>query len=260
MPKIEGVILDWAGTTVDYGCFAPVQVFIDIFKHAGIDVYMHEAREPMGKLKRDHITAMLEMPRIQQAWQSQTGALPTERDIDALYAQFEAQLMHTLGDYTTPLPYVVETIKQLQTEGYRIGTTTGYTAHMMSVVAESAAQQGYVPDSIVTAEDVAGYGRPYPYMIFENMRRLRLSSVSRVVKVGDTIADIEEAIHAGVIAVGVVEGSSILGYDASSWATLDADQREQSVTRATELFQAHGAHAVIRNMSELPELLKTWYD
>ena len=27
MSKIEAVIFDWAGTTVDYGCFAPVQVF-----------------------------------------------------------------------------------------------------------------------------------------------------------------------------------------------------------------------------------------
>ena len=26
--KIEGVIFDWAGTTVDDGCFAPVQAFI----------------------------------------------------------------------------------------------------------------------------------------------------------------------------------------------------------------------------------------
>lgn len=30
--KINLVIFDWAGTTVDYGCFAPVQVFLEIFK------------------------------------------------------------------------------------------------------------------------------------------------------------------------------------------------------------------------------------
>ena len=29
--KIEAVIFDWAGTTVDYGCFAPVEVFIKVF-------------------------------------------------------------------------------------------------------------------------------------------------------------------------------------------------------------------------------------
>ncbi len=30
---IEAVIFDWAGTTVDYGCFAPVQAFQEVFKH-----------------------------------------------------------------------------------------------------------------------------------------------------------------------------------------------------------------------------------
>ena len=64
MNKVEGVIFDWAGTTVDFGCFAPVNVFIDIFKNAGIEVTMEEAREPMGMLKIDHIRAMLSMPRI----------------------------------------------------------------------------------------------------------------------------------------------------------------------------------------------------
>ena len=34
--KTEAVIFDWAGTTVDYGCFAPVQAFMEVFKNAGI--------------------------------------------------------------------------------------------------------------------------------------------------------------------------------------------------------------------------------
>lgn len=37
MSRIEAVIFDWAGTTVDYGCFAPVQAFKDAFNAYGID-------------------------------------------------------------------------------------------------------------------------------------------------------------------------------------------------------------------------------
>ena len=33
---IELVIMDWAGTTVDYGCFAPVYAFEKAFKEVGI--------------------------------------------------------------------------------------------------------------------------------------------------------------------------------------------------------------------------------
>ena len=32
---IEAVVFDWAGTTVDYGCFAPVQAFMEAFAQDG---------------------------------------------------------------------------------------------------------------------------------------------------------------------------------------------------------------------------------
>lgn len=34
MKKIECIIMDWAGTAVDYGCFAPVAAFIKAFADA----------------------------------------------------------------------------------------------------------------------------------------------------------------------------------------------------------------------------------
>ena len=52
---IQGVIFDWAGTTVDFGCFAPVSAFVEAFRKAGIDVTLEETRAPMGKLKIEHI-------------------------------------------------------------------------------------------------------------------------------------------------------------------------------------------------------------
>ena len=45
--KISAVIFDWAGTTVDYGCFAPVQAFMEIFQSYGIHVTMEETRKPI---------------------------------------------------------------------------------------------------------------------------------------------------------------------------------------------------------------------
>ena len=68
MHKIEAVIFDWAGTTVDFGCFAPLEVFINIFKKKDIDVSIEEARKPMGMLKIDHIRTMLEMDNIEKQW------------------------------------------------------------------------------------------------------------------------------------------------------------------------------------------------
>lgn len=59
MKKIEAVIFDRAGTTVDYGCFAPVQAFIEAFSHYGITPSTEEVRAPMGMLKIGHIRTML---------------------------------------------------------------------------------------------------------------------------------------------------------------------------------------------------------
>lgn len=44
MKKIELAVFDWAGTTVDYGCFAPVKVFLEVFKEKEIEVTLEEAR------------------------------------------------------------------------------------------------------------------------------------------------------------------------------------------------------------------------
>ena len=35
MKRIECIIMDWAGTAVDYGCFAPVAAFVESFRAIG---------------------------------------------------------------------------------------------------------------------------------------------------------------------------------------------------------------------------------
>ncbi len=34
--KIEAVLLDWAGTTMDYGCMAPAVVFVEVYVRGGL--------------------------------------------------------------------------------------------------------------------------------------------------------------------------------------------------------------------------------
>ena len=46
--KIEGIIFDWAGTTVDYGSFAPVQAFIKAFEEFGINPHHRGGACPHG--------------------------------------------------------------------------------------------------------------------------------------------------------------------------------------------------------------------
>lgn len=53
--KIQLVVFDWAGTTVDYGSSAPAAVFERIFEGAGIHFTREEINRPMGKIGRAHV-------------------------------------------------------------------------------------------------------------------------------------------------------------------------------------------------------------
>ena len=252
---IEAVIFDWAGTTVDYGCFAPVKAFMEAFAHYGVPVTMEETRKPMGMLKRDHIHTMLHMERIAAEWKRVHGHEATEEDVDAVYAQFEPKLFSILDQYAAPKPFAVETAAKLREMGLKIGSTTGYTDAMMNIVVPKAAQQGYAPDVWISPDGAEGKGRPYPYMIFANMQKLGVTSVRNVVKVGDTISDVKEGVNAGVWTVGVVEGSSELGLSQEEFEALTPQEREAACRKVEESFREAGAQFVIRNLSQLPELI-----
>lgn len=48
MANIEAIIFDWAGTTVDYGSFAPVRAFQEVFRQYGLEPTMEETRHAHG--------------------------------------------------------------------------------------------------------------------------------------------------------------------------------------------------------------------
>ena len=169
MKKIEAVIFDWAGTTVDFGSMAPVQAFIRAFEKFGITPTVQEVRTPMGKLKWDHIHEMLQMPRIHQEWIRVQGRDWTREDVDQVYRVSEEAILEILPAYAQVKPYVPEAVASLRERGIKIGSTTGYTDEMMEIVSEAARKNGYAPDACFTPNSVGDKGRPYPYMIYCNL-------------------------------------------------------------------------------------------
>lgn len=253
--KPQLVIFDWAGTTVDYGCFAPVNAFALAFQKFGVTPTVEEIRAPMGMLKRDHIRTMLAMPAIRQQWEEKQGAFD-EAAVEKIYGVFEDALMESLSQYAAPKPGVLETVAELRARGMKVGSTTGYTDKMMAVVTAEAARQGYAPDAWFSPDSVQGLGRPYPYMIYANMAKFQIASVEQVVKVGDTVADIQEGKHAGVLSLGVLEGSSVMGYTQAEYEALSQAERQAEKDRAREIFLAAGADGVLDTLDQLPQWLE----
>lgn len=253
----EGIIFDWAGTTVDYGCMTPVKAFYEAFKTYGIEPTVEEIRKPMGMLKIDHVRTMFGMERINNLWQEKYKRNWTKEDVEAVYKLSEQKIFEVLDKYTDIKPYVLETMIQLRSLGLKIGSTTGYTSEMMKIVTDRAKQQGYTPDFWITPDMTkSGKGRPYPYMVFHNMEALSLSDVHKVLKVGDTISDIKEGISAGLETVGIIEGSSLMGLSQQEYENLSQDEKNKHDLKVTSAYQDAGATYIIRDIRGLLDIIK----
>ena len=255
--KYEGIIFDWAGTTVDYGCMTPVKAFYEAFKAYGIEPTVEEIRKPMGMLKIDHVRTMLGMERINALWQEKYNRDWNEDDVKAVYKLSEAKIFEVLDNYTDIKPHVLETMMELRNRGLKIGSTTGYTSEMMKIVTARAKQQGYTPDFWITPDMTkSGKGRPYPYMVFHNMEALGLDDVHKVLKVGDTISDIKEGLNAGLKTVGIIEGSSLMGLTKDEYEHLSQDEQNKLDLKVTSAYQDAGADYIIRDIRGLLDLVK----
>lgn len=248
--KIQGVIFDWAGTTIDYGCFSPVEAFISTFKSIGIELTFQEAREPMGMLKIDHTRALLEMPSVRERFYELFNRYPNEDDVKELYAKFEPTLFKTLKDYVVLNPYVKETVDKLKEMGIKIGSTTGYTKEMMDMILPVAKEKGYEPSCCIAADEL-GYGRPYPYMMYENARRLNIYPNKTIIKVGDTVVDMKEGVNAGAWAIGVILGSSELGLTYEEVQGMSKSELEVRMEKVRKKLYTAGADYVIDDMRGL---------
>nr|WP_129730619.1 phosphonoacetaldehyde hydrolase [Parabacteroides goldsteinii] len=256
MKKISCVIMDWAGTAVDFGCFAPLNAFLKVFsEEKGIDITYRQAREPMGLLKIDHIKAILNMPEVNEKFRVRYGRDWNMDDVNEMYQSFEKHLFASLTNFTTPIPGVLDTIKELRENGIKIGSTTGYTQAMMDVVRPGAAAKGYVVDNLVTPDNLPA-GRPAPYMIYKNMIDLAIPSVDNVVKVGDTIADIKEGVNAKVWSIGVITGSNEMGITEEEYNHRTPDELAALKHEVRERMMAAGAHFVLDNITELPACIE----
>ena len=92
-------------------------------------------------------------------------------------------------------------------------------------------------------------------MVFRALEKLGVSSVRAAVKVGDTAADIREGRNAGLVTVGLIEGSSLMGLSQAEYEALPEDVRQREISRVRRAYADCGADHVLLNLSGLPALL-----
>ncbi|SMP75861.1 phosphonoacetaldehyde hydrolase [Neorhodopirellula lusitana] len=253
--KTRLVVFDWAGTTIDFGSRAPAAAFAEVFAANGVSVTDSEARGPMGLNKREHLIAMLNDPSIAERWEKRYGRSWTEEDVDRMYDSFVPVQLEAIQRHAGLVPGLLDVVKELRQQGIKIVGTTGYFDAAAHAVLQSACQAGYVPDANICADDVP-QGRPAPWMIYRAMEATGVFPASSVIKVGDTVADIQAGVAAGCWSIGVCDSSSLVGLSERQFQSLSTAEQIDRVDQAAEAFRSAGAHATIRSLCDLPGLIQ----
>ncbi len=250
MTHLKAAVFDWAGTVIDFGSRAPMGVFVEAFAKFGIEVSVAEAREPMGRPKWDHIAAMLDQPRIREAWADKHGAAPAKDDIDRIYAIFVPMNEEIVHNFADLIPGAQEVAARLRDMGLKIGSTTGYTRSIMERLLPLAKAQGYETDNLVCAGDLP-HGRPTPMNMYRCFLDLDVWPASAVVKIDDTGVGIDEGVAAGCWTVGVALSGNEAGVTVAELAAMTTAEVEILREKATRALRSHGADYVIDTVADL---------
>jgi phosphonoacetaldehyde hydrolase len=247
---LQAIIMDWAGTTVDFGSMAPIRAFQALFASHGVPISEQEARGPMGVEKREHIRQLCALARIQEEWIKVKGSPTAQNDIDAMYDEFVPLQIAAIAETAVLIPGLTDTLAWAKNNSVKIGANTGYADIMIEGLLERAASQGYAPQSNVCATQVPK-GRPYPYMAMMNAIELGVENLCACVKIDDTLTGIDEGLSAGMWTIGVAISGNEVGMSLEDWNKQSTEQQQALRVKAHKRFRNAGAHYVVDTIADV---------
>jgi phosphonatase-like hydrolase len=196
---IKMVVFDMAGTTVneDNVVYKTLQKAIN---KEGFSFSLDQVlTEGAGKEKLQAIKSVL----------SVYGNVVDEALSNKIFLNFKL-LLELAYDNMEILPQnnAIELFDALKQKGILVVLNTGYNAQTAnSLINKLGWIKGTHYDGLVTASDVA-QNRPQPDMILLAMEQFQIADPKKVVKVGDSIIDIEEGQNAGCrLNIGITTGA-----------------------------------------------------
>jgi phosphonatase-like hydrolase len=193
------VVFDMAGTTVneDNVVYKTLQRSMN---ENGFDFSLDQVlEEGAGREKLQAIKNILK----------QHAQIEDNKLADEIYQHFII-LLNEAYKYLQirPQPNVIELFQILKQKKVLVVLNTGYNAETAYGLIEKLGwEKGIEFDGLVTASDVKN-NRPDPDMILYAMKKFGIQDAKEVVKVGDSIIDIEEGKNAGcALTVGITTGA-----------------------------------------------------
>ncbi len=206
--KIKTMLFDLDGTIIDTN---------ELIIRSFIEALQGVAPEGFG---REHI-----IPSMGQPLTDQLKLFSGLEDVTQLVAAYREVNLRLHDEYVKAFDYVNEVIEKLHGQGIQIGVVTTKMRLTTERGLKYTGLYDYI-DAIVTIDDVVN-PKPHAEPVSKAIGLLG-ADPSSTIMVGDSIVDIESAIAAGAIAVGV------------AWSL-----------KGEQILKEAGAHHVINDMRDL---------
>ena len=192
----EFILFDLIGTTVKdspHGNSLVIDCFRKSFEAFDIQVPAEEINKHRGKSKRDAIHELLNTDNTETQ---------SERKIYEMFIQ----LLNSRIQEFSPMEGAEEVFVAAKKKGIKIGIGSGLPIRFVHTLINHLNWQRIEFDYIGSSEEL-GKGRPDPVMIFDAMEKLNLKNLNVILKIGDTVVDIQEGKNAGVKTACVLTGT-----------------------------------------------------
>ena len=169
------------------------------FAKHGIELAPDPINKHRGKQKSEAIQTLLKEA-------AELSPADAERIGDSIYRYFLHELESNLSSISE-IDGATELFRHLKSKDIYVGVGSGFP---MQVVQAILSQLGWLDERLldyVGSADQIGVGRPNPKMILDAMERLNITDGSKVIKIGDTVVDVQEGKNAGAWTVAVLTGS-----------------------------------------------------
>lgn len=196
--SIKMIVFDMAGTTIDEQNIV-YKTLHKAITNAGYHISLNDVLElGAGMEKLQAIKAIL----------SKKANVEDDEVASAIFADFAKQLDQAYSDNEiAPQPGALETFDALRNKGIAVILNTGYSGRVAQTIIDKLGwHKGREYDELITASDVSN-GRPAPDMILIAADKFDIKP-DQIVKVGDSIIDIEEGKNAGcALSIGITTGA-----------------------------------------------------
>jgi phosphonoacetaldehyde hydrolase len=190
---ITAVFFDFIGTTVlEQNNDVVLTCFQKAFADYGITVEKDVLHNHRGKDKDHMIAEVLK------------SAKKDLRKKGEILISFKKHFNDSIGEFSENKD-LEPTVEYLRSKKVKVGIGTGLPKDVIQVLLEHFHWERFGFDYISTSQQI-GKGRPNPEMIIDMMVKLHLNNF-QFLKVGDTVADIQEGKNANVMTAAILTGT-----------------------------------------------------